>query len=201
MSAREILIAGFGPFPGVAWNPSGWLAQTLARTHERPLAAAVLPVSWHSAWAVLAPLLEADRPRQVILFGVSGDAEGFCLEQRAYNARGPQADAHGETPEDRRLMHEPIETLDATLALPPIASALAAADLPVEVSTDPGRYLCNALLFHALHWARGRPTRVGFVHIPHLGDAGPLTPAEALTGARLIVETAISAERAVPATA
>jgi pyroglutamyl-peptidase len=201
LSAPEVLITGFGPFPGVAWNPSGWLAQMLARGHARRVAAAVLPVSWTGAWGALEPLLEAARPRQVILFGVSREARGFCLEQRAFNARSDHADAEGATPENQLLLDSPAENLDATLPLSSIASTIDAAGFPVELSDDPGRYLCNAMLFHALHWAQGTPTRVGFVHIPHLAETGPLTPAQALTGARLIVETAISAESAVPATA
>jgi pyroglutamyl-peptidase len=201
MSAPEVLITGFGPFPGVAWNPSAWLVQTLARTHARPLTGAVLPVSWQTAWAALEPLLDAARPRQVILFGVSREARGFCLEQRAYNARSDHADAEGATPENQRLLDSPAENLDATLPITSIASTIAAAGIPVELSEDPGRYLCNALLFHSLHWAQHKPTRVGFVHLPHVTETGPLTPAQALTGARLIVETAIRAESAVPATA
>ncbi|RIA47292.1 hypothetical protein [Dichotomicrobium thermohalophilum] len=201
MSASGMLVTGFGPFPGVGWNPSGWLVQTLARTHARPLTGAVLPVSWQSAWAALEPLLEAARPRQVILFGVSQEATGFCLEKRAYNARGPHADVDGASPKDHRLLPSPVETLNATLPLEPIASTVAAADIPVALSEDPGRYLCNALFFHTLHWAHGTSTRVGFVHIPHIAESGPLTRAQALRGARLIVETAARAEQTAPVTA
>lgn len=201
MNAPEVLITGFGPFPGVAWNPSAWLVQMLARRHDRPLAAAVLPVSWAAAWAALEPLLDAVRPRHVILFGVSREARGFCLEQRAYNERGPHPDADGAAPDDHRLLPCHPESIDATLPLDPIASAIAGAEIPVALSDDPGRYLCNALLFHTLHWAQDTPTRVGFVHIPHLAQSTPLTPAQALTGARLIVETAVSADRAAPVTA
>lgn len=201
MSAPEVLITGFGPFPGVAWNPSAWLVQTLAQRHTSPLTAAVLPVSWQGAWAALEPLLEAVRPRQVILFGVSRHARGFQLEQRAYNERSPQPDANGAAPPGRRLLCSSAETLDATLPISSIASTVAAANIPVALSEDPGRYLCNALLFHALHWAQDKATRVGFVHIPHIAEAGPLTPAQALTGARLVVETALRAESPVQVTA
>ncbi len=201
MSGAEVLITGFGPFPGVAWNPSGWLVQTLARAHERRVAAAVLPVSWTGAWAALEPLLEAAQPRQVILFGVSREAQGIHLEQRAYNERAPHPDADGAAPDNLRLLPSHAESLDATLPLASIASTVASAGIRVKLSSDPGRYLCNALLFRTLHWAQGTPTRVGFVHIPQIAETGPLTPAQALTGARLIVETAISAESAVPATA
>jgi len=201
VKAPKVLITGFGPFPGVAWNPSGWLVQTLARTHERPLAAAVLPVSWTGAWAALAPLLDAACPRHVILFGVSRTARGFHLEQRAYNTRNGHPDADGTTPEEQWLLPAHAESLDATLPLAPIASAVAAAGIPVALSDDPERYLCNALLFRALHWAQDKPTRVGFVHIPHLAETGPLTLAQALTGARIIVEAATGAEGAVSATA
>ena len=201
MSREEMLVTGFGPFPGVPWNPSSWLVQTLARTHERPLAAAVLPVSWQSAWAALEPLLEAARPRQIIMFGVSRQARGFRLEQRAYNARSQHADADGAEPQTLQLLPTHAETIDATMLLAPIASAVAAADIPVALSDDPGRYLCNALLFHTLAWTQNKPTRVGFVHIPNISEIGWLSPAQALAGARIIVETALRADRGAPITA
>ncbi len=194
MSAGATLITGFGPFPGVERNPSGWLVQVLARTLEMPLISAVLPVSWQGAWAALEPLLDGEQPRQIILFGVSGTAHGFCLEQRAYNAGEPRRDAAGVAPTPGSLVPGAGEILEATLPVQPIASALARNGIPTALSTDPGRYLCNAVMFHALHWARRRSTRVGFVHIPRIGAEAPLAPADALAGARLVIETAARAD-------
>ncbi|MFP3920948.1 MAG: pyroglutamyl-peptidase I [Dichotomicrobium sp.] len=201
----EVLMTGFGPFPGVARNPSGWLVQTLAHTSGAApgcgLTAAVLPVGWRDAWGTLEPLLDSLRPRHVILFGVAAQAQGFRLEHRAHNAVAAREDAHGEHPEGERILSHGPDTLDATLPFATVAAALAAAGLPVEISHDPGRYLCNALLYHTLHWSRANPpARAGFVHIPHHDPenpdaAPPLDGARLLTGARLIVETAIRQSR------
>lgn len=201
----EVLMTGFGPFPGVPRNPSAWLVQTLARTpgavSPGGLTAAVLPVGWRDAWGALEPLLDSLRPRHVILFGVSARARGFCLEHRAHNAVAAREDAHGEHPEGERILPHGADTLDATLPFSTAAAALTASGLPVEISHDAGRYLCNALLYHTLDWSRANPpARAGFVHIPHHDPknpdaARPLDGARLLTGARLIVETAIRQSR------
>ncbi len=201
MSRAEVLVTGFGPFPGVARNPSGWLAQALARSHEAVMAA-VLPVCWHGAWGALAPLLDETRPRHVILFGVSRTAHGFQLERFAYNAASARADAHERTAPCQRLSAHGPDMREASLPVGAISAALARARLPVALSDDPGRYLCNAVFFHALQWAQDGRASVGFVHIPQFAESDPLTPGQALSGARLIVETATRAHRvAVPANA
>jgi len=201
MSGPDVLITGFGPFPGVEWNPTGWLVQRLARTQHPSVTAAVLPVSWHSAWAGLEPLLEAARPRLVIHFGVSSEADGFCLERRAYNACSPLLDADGAAPDDSQVVPSPVASLDVTLPLKLICAAVASANIRVTRSDDPGRYLCNALLFRTLHWAQGTRTCAGFVHIPHIVESGVLPAAQALAGARLIIEAALHAETTTTVTA
>jgi len=197
VSAPDTLVTGFGPFPGVAHNLSGWLAQMLARTHGANVMAAVLPVCWQGAWGALAPLLDECRPRCIILFGVSREARGFQLEQCAYNAASGQADTKGRTAPDGQLTALGSHRRNASLPLGDIADKLTKARLPVTLSDDPGRYLCNATLYRALEWAEGAgDTRVGFVHIPpHCtsDSAKPtgLSAGDLLTGARLIVDTAM----------
>lgn len=207
MSAAQVLVTGFGPFPGVARNPSGWLVQTLARSHAAAIMAAVLPVCWHGAWAALEPLLAASRPRHIILFGVSAQARGFCLEQCAYNAVAQMADAHGQAPSAERLSTHGPDTREASLPLGDIATALSGAGLPVERSRDPGRYLCNATLYRTLEWAEHTGcARAGFIHIPaDIAKSSPggaaLSAADLLTGAGLIVSTVLRGEQREPRTA
>lgn len=207
MTPEKLLVTGFGPFPGVARNLSGWLAQELARCHHAAIAAAVLPVCWQGAWAALAPLLDAERPRHVVLFGVSSGARGFCLEQYAYNEVAYTVDALGRHPAAERLSTHGPERREASLPAGDIAAALTAAGLPVETSCDPGRYLCNATLYRALEWAeRAGGARAGFIHIPagiaENSTAEPgLSPADLLTGAQLIVDTALRAIQAAHDTA
>lgn len=86
---------------------------------------------------------------------------------------------------------------NASLPLSDIAAALTEARLSVTLSDDPGRYLCNATLYRALEWAEGATgSRVGFVHIPPYCASGGAEPTglsadDLLTGARLIVDTAM----------
>ena len=52
MARPRVLVTGFGPFPGIAENPSAWLAETLAA--EPPMLDAelhtrVLPTAWQAA--------------------------------------------------------------------------------------------------------------------------------------------------------
>jgi len=201
MTSQKLLVTGFGPFPGVAWNLSGWLAQELARSHDAELVAAVLPVCWQGAWAALAPLLDAERPRHVVLFGVSAEARGFCLEQYAYNEVACTIDALGRHPAAERLSTHGPARREASLPAGDIAAALEGVGLAVEFSRDPGRYLCNATLYRTLEWAgQSGAARAGFIHIPagiaKNSPAEPgLSPADLLTGARLIVDTVLRADR------
>jgi len=201
MTPQKLLVTGFGPFPGVARNLSGWLAQELARSHDAELVAAVLPVCWQGAWAALAPLLDAERPRHVVLFGVSAGARGFCLEQYAYNEVAHTVDALGRHPRAEWLSTRGPAMRKASLPDGEIAAALAGAGLPVETSRDPGRYLCNATLYRTLEWAeQSGAARAGFIHIPSgIAKNSPaglnLNTTDLLTGARLIVDTVLRADR------
>ena len=167
MSRAEVLVTGFGPFPGVAHNLSGWLAQMLARTQDANVMAAVLPVCWDGAWGALAPLLEEVRPRCIILFGVSHATSGFQLEQCAYNTASGQADAHGQMSAGQSTDPHGPAMREASLPARKIAAAMtgvgcASGDLkrprplPVQRDTLP-------------HAGLGRATgtaRAGFIHIP-----------------------------------
>lgn len=204
MNGPALLVTGFGPFPGVPRNLSGWLAQTIARSRDAGAAAAVLPVCWHGAWAVLEPLLEAERPRVILSFGVSSEARGFCLEQCAYNVAAAVSDMQGRPPAGGRLSENGPDMREATLPLGEIAATLASAGLPVSTSNDPGRYLCNATLYRTLEWAEATGSATaGFVHIPAtIGENAPAEPdlsqSDLLTGARLIAETALRAAQPRP---
>ena len=57
---------------------------------------------------------------------------------------------------------------------PLLLARMRAAGLPAHLSSDAGRYLCNAVLFHALtlHAGSRMPGQAGFIHIPEdLGSA------------------------------
>ena len=71
-----VLITGFGPFPGAAFNPTAALAQALARRRRPALGdiiriAHVFPTSYAAVERELPDLVARHRPDVVLLFGLA----------------------------------------------------------------------------------------------------------------------------------
>jgi len=170
----RILLTGFAPFGGESINPSRELVLALqagAPLHPRvELCAEILPVDRALLTDALHAAIERHRPDVVISVGQATGRPQVDLESTAHNVIDyrDQCDnggheAHGEpwlpgAPPQRRV-HLPLENLARTLA---------ELDLPVAVSRDAGRHLCNATLYLLLHRYAGLPAF--FVHVPLLPE-------------------------------
>ena len=105
MARPHVLLTGFGPFPGVADNPSAWLAETLAEQRPAPefkLHARVLPTEWKAA-ARLPRLYQSLQPHVMIHFGLSEHAAAFRIERSAHNRVAQRADARGALPKSHAI--------------------------------------------------------------------------------------------------
>jgi pyroglutamyl-peptidase len=167
----RVVVAGFGPFPGAPWNPSGRLALALARRRRTALAG--IEITSHvfaTAYAAVdrdVGKLLARKPDVILMFGLAGRRRHICIETRARNARslvfpdvsGWRADrAAIETGEERELKgNAPFGQL---------LDAVRRSALPARVSRDAGTYLCNYVYWRALQRVRDKHTIVQFVHIP-----------------------------------
>jgi pyroglutamyl-peptidase len=169
----RVVLAGFGPFPGAPVNPSGALAKALVRS-RRP-AHAGLDRSAHvfaTSYAAVdhnLPKLFADKPDIVLLFGLAGRRRQICVETRARNAVSvifPDASRHRPSRSVIKLGGQPELTGHAPFAQ--LVSAVRAHKVPVRMSRDAGRYLCNYIYWRALERAAKGSTLVQFVHIPSL---------------------------------
>jgi pyroglutamyl-peptidase len=176
-----ILLTGFGPFPGVSRNVSADLVVEVARLAalrqtEFRFVCDVLPVEWAVAPARLEGLLEQHRPVMAIHFGVSARARSFVIETHAYNEIRNLPDETGQCATTEHLVMGDRTQRRSTLPVERALQALRSAGYPAELSSDPGRYLCNAILFHSLrHAARAKPrTRTGFIHVPATLEPGIL---------------------------
>jgi pyroglutamyl-peptidase len=200
-----VVLTGFGPFPGVPRNASadlvGELAKACRRRHPHiRFLADVLPVDWLEAPRRLQTLLCLHEPRCVVHFGVSSRASGFVVERYAYNAVASAYDSQGRMAAGERLVPGDRPRRSATLPAHSMVRRLQAAGYPAELSDDPGRYLCNAVLFHSLrHAARASPRpRSGFVHIPAtLGTSADGAPsamawADAVDGGLALIEACLA---------
>jgi pyroglutamyl-peptidase len=176
----KVLIAGFGPFPGAPWNPSGRLAIALARRRRPALAGIeitshVFATAYASVDRDLHKLL-AQKPDVILIFGLAARRRHICIETRARNARslvfpdvsGSRSDrAAIESGEQRELTgNAPFARL-----LHAVRTTAFRAALPARLSRDAGRYLCNYAYWRALEHAHDNHPLVQFVHIPAVAVA------------------------------
>jgi pyroglutamyl-peptidase len=194
MERPRVLLTGFGPFPGVPKNPSGWLAETLAERLvsaelQGSIHARILPTEWQAA-ALLPDLCETLQPHVMIHFGVCEQAKTFRLEHSAHNRAAPRADASGALPARPVILAKGADRLDTAFPAAALARRLRTGGVAAVTSHSAGHYLCNFLYYHALDWAQRQPTPplVLFVHIPPLsGEDGHVNDAILLQGGQEIM--------------
>ena len=178
MATPRVLLTGFGPFPGVADNPSAWLAETLAQRPplevDAEFHARVLPTAWQAAQS-MPRLYDELQPHVMIHFGVSRRAKTFRIERFAHNRAAWRADAHGLLPSGPLIQAEGADRFDTKLPAPAVAAHLRACGVAAASSRSAGSYLCNFLYYHSLEWAQRQPDPrlVLFVHIPPRDLSGP----------------------------
>ena len=202
----RLLLTGFGPFPGTPVNASAVLVAEIAdrlvhRLVHVELRIAVLPTEWKAGPAEVQRQIMGFQPEIALHFGVASGTTGFRIETLAENARNRLTDASGHVPRRRAISATSPPHLLSTFPADRIRQRLAALDLPVEMSTDAGRYLCNATLFRSLSLTRmAKGARMaGFIHIPSaLGDPEQAQSLQnfdwprAIAGGLAIVETCLA---------
>jgi pyroglutamyl-peptidase len=187
MVRPRVLITGFGPFPGVADNPSSWLVETLAKRQPAPefkLDAHILPTEWENV-ALIQRLYETVQPHVMIHFGVSERGSAFSIERSAHNRMAQQADACGATPSGRKISEGGPTRFDTPFPAAELAAHLRRTGIAARTSRSAGAYLCNFLYYHSLDWAVRQETvpPVLFVHIPPLTRRGAFNRETLLHGA------------------
>ena len=168
-----ILVTGFGPFPGAPFNPTAPLVKRLARLRRPGLADVkiiphVFPTSYAAVDHDLPRLLARHKPDALLMFGLAPRARMMRVETRARNSTLLLPDVSGAV----RPHHSIVPDGPAAIALPTPArhllAAARAARVPVALSRDAGRYLCNYLCWRAAETAAkpGEPAIAAFVHVP-----------------------------------
>lgn len=167
----RVVIAGFGPFPGVPRNPSAAIAQALARRRRPALSrldrSAHVFATNYAAVDRDMPKLFASKPDIVLIFGLAARRRHVCIETRARNAVSVLfPDAKGCRPSRGVLEPGGPTELFGHAPFWHLQGAARGSKIPLRLSRDAGRYLCNYAYWRALQRApQGRPL-VQFVHIP-----------------------------------
>ena len=170
----KILVTGFTPFGGERINPSWEAVKRLPdRIGEAELIKREIPTEFNASGTVLHELLEQLRPDAVLCVGQYGGANCIRVERVAVNLRDARiADNAGAQPVDEPVVPGGPDAYFATVPTRGIVDALREAGIPAQLSYSAGTFVCNNLLYCALHEsARRYPAlRCGFLHVPFLPE-------------------------------
>lgn len=175
----DLLVTGFGPFPGAAVNPSGPLARVvahLARKRGLDAKALVLHTSYGRGLPTLGAALHAQAPQAVLMLGLASRDRQVRVERLARSGgTALLCDASGRR---SATVCGTAAALPSTARPAPALAVLRRHGLSARLSMSAGRYLCNAAYAVALDWARQsrRPSPVLFIHIPRLQPRPGLLP-------------------------
>lgn len=170
----RILITGFKPFPGAPFNPTQALVARLGRWRRPALDGVsvhthVFNVSYAAVDRDLPDLLGRIAPDAVLMFGLATRTPHLRIETQARNTvTALWPDAAGARAGAARI--DP--SAPSTLRFGPHAARLyhvaTRTQVPLRLSHDAGRYLCNYLGFRAIAATRTAAPRclTAFIHVP-----------------------------------
>jgi pyroglutamyl-peptidase len=179
----KVLVTAFGPFGGRSRNASSLalagLKQQLPWINTR-----ILPVDHKTAPMRMSRALRELHPDTVLMLGEAGGARRIRFETMAWNEMDFRIpDNAGNQPQNQLIDPDASPGMASTLPFAEVHQRLLEKGHECEISTDPGRYLCNQILFHTLrHLEKHRPhVKAGFIHLPLETECPTPNAVEALT--------------------
>lgn len=169
----KAVVTGFEPFGEHAENPSRLIVRRLAAEGIAgiDLVTAELPTVFAAAESEIRRLLDLHQPDLLLSIGVASNRTVISVERIGLNLDDTAlADNAGVAAEARAIVAAGPLALAATVPVVAMREAIRRIGLPVEVSNHAGTYVCNHVLYAALHHAqaKGYATRVGFLHVPQI---------------------------------
>jgi pyroglutamyl-peptidase len=93
------------------------------------------------------------------------------VERVAINVRDyPSPDNEGAQPSDEPICLDGPAAYFSSLPYQEIVTAWHDAGIPGFLSNTAGAYLCNEIMYLALHHAQSADFRAGFIHLPYLPE-------------------------------
>lgn len=167
---KKLLLTGFEPFLSFTVNPTMRIVEELngQQIGEYEIIGKVLPVDFASSGVELIHQIKETTPDVVISLGLAGGRYKITPERIAINVKDGAADNEGNTPVDELIEQEGEPGYFSTLPIRQMVNQLKEEGFPAEISNTAGTYLCNNVMYEALHFARlNNPDMLaGFIHIP-----------------------------------
>jgi pyroglutamyl-peptidase len=112
----------------------------------------------------------------------------LSIEKVAINLADERADREsGERAEGKPVVRGAPDAYFARLPIPAMIDAITQRGVPAAMSLSAGAYVCNSVMYTALHTLRARPeVLTGFIHLPYEAAQATLHPARANMGIDLM---------------
>ncbi|XP_027017180.1 pyroglutamyl-peptidase 1 isoform X1 [Tachysurus fulvidraco] len=161
-----IVLTGFGPFRQYLVNQSWEAVKGLKRMGlgaNIEIHIVEIPVCYSKAQQAIAEIWHNLKPKVAIHVGIASGTKCIILEQTGKNSGYKDRDVCGICPADNCCIQGGAERLDSIIDMRSIAKCLKGLGLDVIYSRDAGRYLCDFVLYHSLHYGQ---RRAALIHVP-----------------------------------
>ena len=171
---KKLLITGFDCFDAHLLNPSWEAVRRLPDTvGEYRLCRLMLHTLYEKAAEELLRVAEDYKPDVIISVGQAGGRDAVTPERIAVNIRAARTgDNDGVILDGDRIVTDGPAAYFSTLPVEAMRDAIRAAGIPSSVSNTAGAFVCNDVMYSALHRYAGTPVRCGFIHVPYLPEQG-----------------------------
>ncbi|WP_282020543.1 pyroglutamyl-peptidase I [Planomicrobium okeanokoites] len=204
---KRLLLTGFEPFLDFSVNPTMKVVEELdgAVIGEYQVISKVLPVDFAKAGGQIIGLIEEIGPDAVVSLGLAAGRFKVTPERIAINFKDGAVDNEGNQPVDEPIKQNGPAGYLSTLPIRNMISRLVEEGLPADISNSAGAYLCNNVMYEALHYMEIHKKDVpsGFIHIPashelaiEHGNVPSWPHRDLVKGVRLCLEV-LAAETAV----
>ena len=167
---KKLMLTGFEPFLSFTLNPTMKIVEELDGTTigEYEVISRVLSVDFAKSGAQLIHHLEEIKPDALMSLGLAGGRYKITPERIAINVKDGAADNHGHAPLDETIQLDGEPGYFSTLPIRSMVDELIKQGLPAAISNTAGTYLCNNVMYEALHYAKTNNLDMpsGFIHIP-----------------------------------
>lgn len=196
----KLLVTAFEPFDKETINPSLEAMKLLnGNIAGFTILKLALPTSFYRSLTLLTEAMEREQPDAVLSLGQAGGRFGLTPERIAVNlddARIPDND--GCQPKDHPIADDGENAYFSTLPVKAMVERIKQAGLPASLSNSAGNFVCNHVMYGALHYAaqKAPDMRCGFIHVPYLPcqvTERPQSPSMSLADIVTGLEAAIEA--------
>ncbi|KGR90628.1 peptidase C15 [Ureibacillus massiliensis 4400831 = CIP 108448 = CCUG 49529] len=167
---KKILLTGFEPFLDYKVNPTMKIVEELngnsINGHE--IVGWILPVDFEQSAKLLLEKIDEVNPDVVVSLGLAGGRYKITPERIAVNVKDGDADNNNHAPQDEFIEEAGDTAYIPTIPVRKITNRLIEEGYPAEISNTAGTYLCNNVMYSALHHAKVNKLsyKSGFIHIP-----------------------------------